>query len=114
MFDKLICIEMDANAKIGNEYIESDPNCRSSNGDLLIQMCERNNLIICNTTDLCEVVSTRQIITVNGIERSIFDYNPIIGRFNIVLNNKLESEKQRYEIFNFKDPEGVIKFNELT
>jgi hypothetical protein len=23
-------------------------------------------------------------------------------------------EKQRYEIFNFKDPEGIIRFNELT
>ena len=36
MFEKLICIEMDANAKLGNELIKSDPNPRSSNGDLLI------------------------------------------------------------------------------
>ena len=55
MFNSLICIEMDANAKLGPEIIRSDPHPRSANGDLLIAMCERNNLIICNAADLCQV-----------------------------------------------------------
>ena len=39
MFGNLICIEMDANAKLGPEFIALDPNPRSGNGDLLIAMC---------------------------------------------------------------------------
>ena len=74
MFGNFICIEMDANAKLRPELIAADPNQRSGNGDLLIAMCERNNLIICNTTELCQGVITRQRETVNGIERSTLDY----------------------------------------
>ena len=155
MFDNFICIEMDANAKLGPELISSDPNPRSGNGDLLIEMCERNNLVICNTTQLCDGVITRQRVTVNSTERSVLDYlivcqemylfltslkidearshvltkyskvrgkvvvtesdhNPLIGQFNCLWSDKPVQEKERYEIFNFNDPEGVIKFNELT
>ena len=155
MFNNFICIEMDANAKLGPELISLDPNSRSGNGDLLIEMCERNNLVICNTTELCEGVITRQRVTVNGTEKSVLDYfilcqemfsflssmkidedrihvlskyrkakgetiviesdhNPIICQFNQLWSNHSAEEKQRYEVFNFNDPEGVIKFNELT
>ena len=60
---------MDANAKLGPELIKSDPNQRSGNGELLIELCERNNLVICNTTYLCQGVITRQRVTVNGVEK---------------------------------------------
>ena len=60
---------MDANAKLGPELIKSDPNPRSGNGELLIELCERNNLVICNTTYLCQGVITRQRVTVNGVEK---------------------------------------------
>ena len=45
-----------------------------------------------------------------------FDHNPIsiIGQFNCLWNSKPVQESQRYEMFNFKDPEGITKFNELT
>ena len=146
---------MDTNAKLGPELIKSDPNPRSGNGELLIELCERNNLVICNTTDLCQGVITRQRVTVNGVERSVLDYfilcqemfsflskmiidearshvltkyskvkgkvtvteadhNPLIFNFNHLWSEKIVEEKQRYEMFNFNDPEDVIKFNELT
>ena len=146
---------MDANAKLGKEVIKSDPNPRSSNGDLLFELCERNNLIICNATDLCQGVITRERKTILGYERSILDYfilceemfsylssmkidearsyvltkyskmrgktiltesdhNPIICQFNYLWNDATVNEKQRYEVFNFKDTDGLLKFNELT
>ena len=155
MFDNLICIEMDANAKIGPELIAADPNPRSPNGDLLIEMCDRNNLVICKTTELCEGVITRQRVTVNGTERSVIDFvilcqeifafltsmkidearnyvlskyskskgqvvvtesdhNPIICNCKYLWSDKIIPEKQRYEIFNFKDAEVISKFHELT
>ena len=39
------------------------------------------------------------------------DHNPLIGQFNCLWSDKPVQEKERYEIFNFNDPEGVIKFN---
>ena len=74
MFNNLICIEMDANAKLGPDIIRYDPHPRSGNGDLLIALCERNNLVICNAADLCQGVITRHRVTVSGTERSVLDY----------------------------------------
>ena len=47
---------MDANAKVGDEIIKLDPNSQSSNGTLLVELCKRNNLIICDATQLCQGV----------------------------------------------------------
>ena len=43
-----IIIQMDANAKIGTEFIENDPHKISRNGEIFVNIVERNNLIIGN------------------------------------------------------------------
>ena len=137
------------------DMIKSDPHPRSGNGDLLIAVCERNNLVICNAADLCQGVITRQRVTVSGTERSVLDYfilcqemftflssmkidevrahvlakyskkkgkvvvtesdhNPIICQFNQLWSDQSVKDKQRYEIFQFNDTEGMSKFTELT
>ena len=63
-----ILLHMDANAKIGKEYLLSDPNDTSSNGKIMLQMIERQNLFILNTDEGCKGVITRQRVTVKGIE----------------------------------------------
>ena len=70
----LVIVQMDANAKIGKENLKDDPNTETPNGRILLDMCERQNLTILNTHDLCRGVITRERITVNNIERSIIDY----------------------------------------
>ena len=52
-YNCMVCLEMDANAKVGLEVIKNDPNQMSSNGEYLVDFTERNNLIICNATDMC-------------------------------------------------------------
>ena len=42
------------------------------------------------------------------------DHNPIICNFNYLWSDNIVPEKQRYEMFNFKDPEGISKFYQLT
>ena len=42
----LILIELDANAKLGSEVIKGDPHKMSSNGKVLMDVIERQNLII--------------------------------------------------------------------
>ena len=93
MFNNLICIEMDANAKLGKDCIKSDPHPRSSNGDLLFEFCERNNLVICNTLDMYQGAITRQRKTVNGIEKSILEMFIYLSSLIICVNQIFESER---------------------
>ena len=54
MQNTMICLELDANAKLGNEIIENDPHEITPNGELLLGIIVRNNLIVCNGTTLCQ------------------------------------------------------------
>ena len=74
-FDQcLIFCQLDANAKIGAKIIKNNPHPQSSNGAFLIDLVNRNNLIICNATDKCQGLITRRRKTQNKIEESILDY----------------------------------------
>ena len=49
----LICAELDANSKIGMENLKSDPNHISANGQLLMELVNRNRLIVVNSSSKC-------------------------------------------------------------
>ena len=75
MQGSLICIELDANAKLGRVIIKGDPHKRSPNGELLFGILERNNLIVCNGTNLCKgLLSRTRTTVVGGVEISIIDF----------------------------------------
>ena len=74
LFDCFVCIDMDANAKVGWDIIKGDPHLTSQNGQLLLDFGIRNNLIICNASDLREGKIARKRNTVNGAEEEILDY----------------------------------------
>ena len=65
---------MDANAKLGAEYVKGDPHPLSKNGEFLKSIIENNNLVVCNGLTNCEGLYTRERQTVNGFERSVIDY----------------------------------------
>ena len=73
-FNCLICIELDANAKVGYDIIKKDPNKMSANGEYLLEFVNRNNLVIGNSTELCQGTITRSRKTINGHEKSVLDY----------------------------------------
>ena len=54
LFECFVFIEMDANAKVGDEVIEGNPHKMSQNGELLMNFARENSLILCNASDLCE------------------------------------------------------------
>ena len=70
----LILIELDANAKLGNEVIKNDPHKISNNGKLLMDIITRQNLVIANSLDICKGTITRERIFDNKTERSVIDY----------------------------------------
>lgn len=85
--DKSIVIEMDANAKLGDEIINLDPHKISENGKILYEIMERQNLVAVNSMELCNGVITRHRDTINGEEKSAID-------FVIVCENMLEFVKE--------------------
>ena len=77
----LICMELDANSKLGSKHIPGDPKEQSSNGKLLEKVVEDNELVVVNGTDLCEGVITRFRKTINDCEESTIDFFIVCRRF---------------------------------
>ena len=75
----LIIVEMDANAKLGKDVISEDTHNISNNGKLLLDIIERQDLVIGNALDICKGVVTRERVFENKIERSAIDYILMCG-----------------------------------
>ena len=69
-----ILIELDANAKVGDTVLDGDPNRQSPNGKLLLDMMERQNLNILNSSKKCQSKITRERKTCDRVEKSIIDF----------------------------------------
>ena len=91
----LVCIEMDANAKLGKKLIPKDPHPQSKNGKLLENFVEDNDLVVVNGTSLCEGVITRKRITVANKEESVLDYYIVCKSFfKLVVKMKIDEERK--------------------
>ena len=103
---------MDANAKIEAE------NNASTNGQLLLNMCKRQNLEILNKSAITKITKV-------GEEKSVLDYilvceilkksdhNIMYCNFNLTYSNKIQY-KVRREIYNLKNKECQDSFREET
>ena len=90
----MICIELDVNAKLGPNVIKEDPHQKSMNGELLLGVIKRNNLIVCNGTELCNGLLTRTRATVNGEEKSVIDFMIVSEElFAYMIEMKIDEEK---------------------
>ena len=79
------CMELDANAKVG-EIIENNPQLSISQiGRLLKDIIERNNLILVNGNDKCEGEITRQKMKKGNLEKSILDYFIVYKEFFLLV-----------------------------
>ena len=66
---------MDANSKIGPEYLKEDPHPQSRNGKLLANNLDRYALIVVNgLNQKCTGVITRVKNTTDSIEKSVIDF----------------------------------------
>jgi exonuclease III len=70
-----VIISMDANSKLGDEYIPGDPHKQSVNGRLLANIMDRHALIVLNGLQEKRVgLITRERHTLTGIEKSVIDF----------------------------------------
>ena len=78
---ELICAQLDANSKIGMDNMSSDPHHISANGQMLMDVVNRNGLIIVNATSKCFGTITRLRKTKNSEEKSAIDFFIVCQRF---------------------------------
>ena len=70
-----IIICMDANSKLGTEYIKEDPHPQSRNGKLLANILDRHALVVANgLQQKCTGLITREKHTKEGSEKSVIDF----------------------------------------
>ena len=71
---KYICIQFDANSKLGNDIIKNDPHVMSANGKIMSDLLSRQKLIVVNATNKCFGIITRFKKTARRTEESVLDY----------------------------------------
>ena len=96
-----ICIEMDANSKLGSSVIPGDPKCQTKNGKLLLNVIEDNNMIVVNGTDMCKGVITRYRKTTVRIEESVLDFFIVCENFLTFVTEMIVDEARRFPLTKF-------------
>ena len=103
---------MDANSKLGNEYVKEDPKPQSKNGKLLANVVDENDLVVVNGTDKCSGLITRHRETINGIEESVIDFFIVCRRFFNHINTLLIDEKRIFCLTKFSNKLGKKNIKE--
>ena len=97
----MLCLEMDANAKLGNRVIKGDPHQMSSNGKQLFNLVERYNLVVVNATDRCFGIITRIKRMQTVTEESILDYFIVCQEFYLMVTSLKIDEDRKYVLTKF-------------
>ena len=102
----MICMEMDATAKLGSEIIRGDPKEQSKNGKLLENVIVENDLVVINAQDVCKGVITRYRKTISSEERSVLDYFIVCKRFYAMVKNMIIDEERVYSLTKYSGRTG--------
>ena len=93
--DECICAELDANSKITMENLASDPHHISGNGQLLMEVVNRNSLIVVNSTSKCFGTITRLRKTKHSDEKSAIDFFIVCQRFfKLIISLEIDEERK--------------------
>ena len=103
---------MDANSKLGEEYIPGDPKVQSKNGKLLADVIDENDLILVNGSDKCFGKITRYRKTINGTEESIIDFLIVCRRFFNLINRLDIDEKRIHCLTKYSNKQGEKRVKE--
>ena len=105
---KMLCIEMDANSKLGSRMNPNDQHPQSKNGKLLEDIINDNDLVVVNASSLCQGSITRRRVTVKSVEESVLDYFIVCKvLFKKILSMKIDEEKI-YSLAKYSTRKGKI------
>ena len=110
----LICIELDANSKLGPAVIPGDPKRQSKNGKLILEVLKENSLTVVNGTDLCTGVITRIRKTTVRTEESVIDFFIVCEKFLALVTKMIIDEERKFVLtkFSTKNGEKSIKMSD--
>ena len=97
---------MDSNAKLGPVIIPGDPKDQSENGKLLEKIIVENDLIVVNSTELCNGTITRYRETINSIEQSVLDHFIVCRDFFKLVINMTVDEAGKYILTKYTNKTG--------
>ena len=103
---KLICVEMDSNAKLGPGFIPLDPREQSDNGRLLQNVIIENELILVNATDICRGSITRYRKTINSVEESILDHFLVCADMFTLISSMVVDEEGKFTLTKYTNKIG--------
>ena len=103
----LILAELDANAKLGTEFLKNDPNPISDNGKILLDIIERQQLVCLNKHKWCEGSITRHRNTINGAEKSIIDFVIVCDQLLPYFQRMVIDEKRENILTKFSSLKGT-------
>ena len=95
-------LQMDSNAHLGENILESDPNPQNLNGKLFSEFLERmQHLSIINALPVCEGSITRMRKTTLGVEKSILDVFVTCHRILPYITKMTIDESRKQSLTNF-------------
>ena len=105
----MLILQMDANAKIGKEKLKDDPNDQSNNGKIMIEMVERQGLMIANALEICKGVITKERIFGNITEKSVLDYIIICEEMKEYLESMFVDEERIHTFTKYSGKKSLKK-----
>ena len=112
MAGALVCVQMDANSKLGPNIIPGDPDEQSRNGKALEKVIKDNDLIVVNGSDLCKGSITRYRKTVNKEEKSIIDFFLVCRNFYKLIKSLLIDEERIHTLTKYCRKNGTKNVKE--
>ena len=108
----LICLELDANSKLGPDIVPGDPHPQSRNGKFLENLLYENDLIVVNSLDLCDGKITRYRKTTKRTEKSILDFFIVCKSFLSLITKRIVDEAREYSLTKFSTKNGQKSIKE--
>ena len=103
----LICMELDANSKLGPSIIPGDPHSQSKNGKLLAELLSEKGLIVVNGTKHCTGVITRHRKTTIRTEESVIDFFIVCEQFFSLVTKMIVDEERKYSLTKYCTKNGA-------
>ena len=106
----IICMG-DMNSKLGPDLIPNDPNQMTENGRILAGILERNALTVVNgLPGKCTGSITRERHTVNGVEKSIIDFDMVSHDLVKEIGKMMIDDQRKYVLTRLtKTKKGIVK-----
>ena len=109
---KSIVIEIDANSKLGPDYIPKDPHKMSPNGFLLSGIIKRHALCVANGSEKSQGTITRRRVTQGRTEESIIDIVMFSHDMNPHFKSLKVDEEKRHVLKSIRKTKRGIKVKE--